>query len=303
MTRDSSKVPQGGWRDFIKVHPAAELFPMMTDGELKELGEDIKANGLQVPIELYVDENYELMVLDGRNRLDAMEAIGYRFAPPDNASSHGHPKTFAPTGETKYMDWRFRRSAPIAHVASFNIHRRHLTAALKTEIIEKLLKAKPERSDRATAKLAKVSDKTVGKVRERLEAGAEIPHLEKRVGSDGKSQPTTKPKGVVPLDDPARPRNRDGGPVSEERAQAAQAAMKIIGESLPKIIGESLPRGAAKEAEAADPLDSLKTAFLALDGRASSYKFDDASVRFPPVCGNSTIGILCRCNRWADACI
>jgi hypothetical protein len=77
--------------------------------------------------------------------------------------------------------------------------------------------------------------------------------------------------GVVPLDDPSRPRNRSGGPVSEERAQAARYVMeKIIRPSLPKIIGESLPRGAAKQAEAADPLDSLKTAFLALDGRARS---------------------------------
>ena len=38
-----------------------------------------------------------------------------------------------------------------------------------------------------------VSDKTVGKVRAELEAGAEIPHHETRTGSDGVKQPATKP--------------------------------------------------------------------------------------------------------------
>ena len=30
------------WRNLIKVHPAAELFPMMSDDELKTLSEDIE---------------------------------------------------------------------------------------------------------------------------------------------------------------------------------------------------------------------------------------------------------------------
>ena len=33
------------WRDVIKIHPAADLFPMMSPDELKALGEDIKRNG------------------------------------------------------------------------------------------------------------------------------------------------------------------------------------------------------------------------------------------------------------------
>jgi hypothetical protein len=38
------------WRDVLKVHPAAELFPPMSPDELQALGEDIKANGLTAPI-------------------------------------------------------------------------------------------------------------------------------------------------------------------------------------------------------------------------------------------------------------
>ena len=47
------------------------------------------------------------------------------------------------------------------------------------------LKAKPGCSDRSIADHVGVSDKTVASVRE--EAGAEVPHLEYRVGSDGKT--------------------------------------------------------------------------------------------------------------------
>jgi hypothetical protein len=225
------------WRDVIKPHPAAELLPLMSSDEKTALSEDIKANGIQVPMAFYVDEKAGLMVLDGRNRLDAMEAIGYRFVLDD----HGHLKVFDPSGKSIYVDWpRYRYCDPYEYVISANIHRRHLTATQKADVIEALLRAKPERSDRATAKIAKVDHKTVAAKREKLQAGGEIPHQEKRVGSDGKAQPTTKAKGQVPLDDPSRPRNRPG-PVSEARARAAR--------EVDAIIGKSLPRGADKEAE------------------------------------------------------
>src|SRR5215216_2203690 len=37
------------WRDVLPVHPAADLFPMMSPEDLRALGEDIKANGLKHP--------------------------------------------------------------------------------------------------------------------------------------------------------------------------------------------------------------------------------------------------------------
>jgi len=49
-----------------KTHPAAEMFPMMTDIELRELAADIQKNGLLEPVVLYHG-----VVLDGRNRLAA----------------------------------------------------------------------------------------------------------------------------------------------------------------------------------------------------------------------------------------
>src|SRR3954463_15099203 len=71
--------PAKSWRDVIKIHPAAELFPLMPPDELRALGKDIKKNGLTSPIAITTSKdakggNYQL--LDGRNRLDAMELVG-----------------------------------------------------------------------------------------------------------------------------------------------------------------------------------------------------------------------------------
>src|SRR5512132_1709751 len=63
------------WRDVLPVHPAADLFPMMSPDELIELGEDIRKNGLQFPIVILPVMNgdkIDHLLLDGRNRLDAM---------------------------------------------------------------------------------------------------------------------------------------------------------------------------------------------------------------------------------------
>jgi hypothetical protein len=62
------------WRDHLPIHPTAELFPLMSESELRELGENIKANGLVSSIVLYKGK-----LLDGRNRLDAMEMVGIKF--------------------------------------------------------------------------------------------------------------------------------------------------------------------------------------------------------------------------------
>ena len=63
-----------------------------------------------------------------------------------------------------------------------------------------MLKANPERSNNATAKIAKVDDKTVGAVRAELERRSEIPNVSSRTDSKGRKQParktTTKPPPV-----------------------------------------------------------------------------------------------------------
>src|SRR5437868_6910048 len=37
--------PKRSWRDGLQVHPAADMFPMMSDAELDELSSNISRNG------------------------------------------------------------------------------------------------------------------------------------------------------------------------------------------------------------------------------------------------------------------
>jgi hypothetical protein len=82
------------------VHPAAEIFPLMTDDELAGLADDIKANGLRNPI--LVDS--EGRVVDGRCRLAACKIAG---VDPTFAELNGDD--------------------PLTVVVSLNVHRRNLT--------------------------------------------------------------------------------------------------------------------------------------------------------------------------------
>jgi hypothetical protein len=86
----------------IKVHPAADLFPMMTPEELQELAADIQASGLRNPIMLSHDGK---QLIDGRNRLAACE-LG-KVEP-----------TFAKLAAD---------DDPLAYIASVNLMRRNLT--------------------------------------------------------------------------------------------------------------------------------------------------------------------------------
>jgi hypothetical protein len=86
----------------------------------------------------------------------------------------------------------------IAYVISANIHRRHLTAEQKRELIANVLKVQPNVSDRAIANITKVDHKTVAPIRAEMEGRGEIPHVETRTDSKGRQQPVHKSKTTSP---------------------------------------------------------------------------------------------------------
>ena len=177
------------WRDILPVHPAADLFPMMTPDEITALGEDIKNNGLKQPIVLIKTPDGEAL-LDGRNRLDAMASVG--LTTDLNLIEH----------------WVLDADAdPFAFTISVNIHRRHLTADQRRDLIAKVLKATPDASNRQIAAQVKADDKTVAKVRKVLKSTADIPQLAKTTGKDGKARTTTAkkppPLAAAPAPEPA----------------------------------------------------------------------------------------------------
>ncbi|MBR1286070.1 hypothetical protein JQ597_28865 [Bradyrhizobium sp. AUGA SZCCT0177] len=182
------------WRDVIKVHPAADMFPMMTADELKALGEDIKKNGMRTRVAVIDGPDDKPILIDGRNRLDAMEMVGLEIV----------LENVAMLACCRKCDAGFD---PYTYVISANIHRRHLTAEQKRELIAAVLKAQPAKSNRTIAKQTKANHKTVGAVRDKLEATGEIPQLAKTVGADGKARKPpaekAKPEAVdLPIQDP-----------------------------------------------------------------------------------------------------
>jgi hypothetical protein len=117
-----------GWRDVLPVHPAAELFPMMSDAELGELGADIAKHGMTDAVAFWMSGDGEWFVLDGRNRLEAMERAGVRFeyvmrgpklGPKlttfsDDAGGAVPEGTLGHAGNSSFHIYGFRRESPQA---------------------------------------------------------------------------------------------------------------------------------------------------------------------------------------------
>src|SRR5262245_35836200 len=208
---------KSSWRDVIKVHPAAELFPRMLPDELRALAEDIKKNEIRVPIILWSEsEKTEPALLDGRNRLDAAELAGIevfevRRDKGGRIDLHvPHRCLYGSGGGRSAIDGSSLTADPYEFVLSANIHRRHLTAEKKRELIAELLKAQPEKSDRQIAEAVKASPTTVGTVRAEMESTVQSGQLPppKRVGKDGKSRKQPAKRKPTPPK-PAKPESSD----------------------------------------------------------------------------------------------
>lgn len=198
------------WRDVLPIHPAAELLPLMSPDELRELADDLNKRGLLEKVNLYTDENGEHSLLDGRNRLDALELNGIEIV--DTKGEVG--KLYG--GYTNCINYNWI-SDPVGFVIAKNIRRRHLNQEQKRELLAKLLKFDPYKSNRQVAKAAGVDHKTVAAVRAEVEGRGEIPHVETITDTQGREQPAKKsPPRRDPEDD-----DEDCGPAEtpEERRE------------------------------------------------------------------------------------
>jgi hypothetical protein len=174
----------------LPVHPATELFPLMSEAELRELGADIIKNGLTSSIALWqADPKAPLQLLDGRNRLDAIELVTGKPVEV-GAPSVMAGEDFLACDKVIVLDGK---TDPLAYGISANIHRRHLTAEQKRELIARLIKATPEKSDRQIAGTVKASPTTVGTVRAAMEDKGDVSKLDTRTDTKGREQPSSKP--------------------------------------------------------------------------------------------------------------
>lgn len=93
----------------LKVHPAANLFPLMNESELRELAKDIRTHGQKEPCVFYQDQ-----LLDGRNRWRACQLLGTE-------------------PEFRIIDG-YKGFDPLKFVLSTNLHRRHLSGSQRAMI-------------------------------------------------------------------------------------------------------------------------------------------------------------------------
>jgi hypothetical protein len=115
----------------MKIHPAADLFPMMTEEELQELAADIAANGLLHPI--IVDDEKQL--IDGRNRLAACKIAQVE---PRFERLNGHD--------------------PLAYIVSANLERRNLNKGQRAMLAAMIYpEGQQGRGKNAEARKAQVS--------------------------------------------------------------------------------------------------------------------------------------------------
>jgi hypothetical protein len=275
-----------GWRNVFKVHPACALFPAMSPDQLRALGEDIKANELQETIK-YVqynrrtkqyngfsdddDNDIDLILIDGRNRLDAMELVGERV-----------PTTLDEFNKFSKSEnlWAENDEQIVRYIISANIRRRHLSGKDQDRIIGELLKLDPYKSDRQIGRETNVDHKKVGAVRHRLEDVGEIPHVERRTDSQGRQQPAHKPERQRP---PTQMNTGNIGakpnaPRNAETTRKARQTVEMLGIQPAPVPSEPTPEPApAPKPSTPAPVQSdfFKKPAVAMPAPQSQQALDD----------------------------
>lgn len=97
----------------MKAHPIADRFPMMSVDRLKELADDIAANGLIEPI-----VTHDGLILDGRNRFRACEVAGV---------------------SPRFVQWDGEGGTVARFVWSVNAQRRDITSSQRAAIWQDFL--------------------------------------------------------------------------------------------------------------------------------------------------------------------
>lgn len=149
----------------IPIHPAADLFPMMSEEELRELADDIAEHGLIHPI--VVDDQGQL--IDGRNRLKACEIA--KVEPRFEKLNGYHP---------------------LAYIVSANLERRNLTKGQQAMALA-MIYPEPEKRGRGNKSEARKGLETEPFSKARLSQARSVLHYSRALAE-------SVIKGAVSLD-------------------------------------------------------------------------------------------------------
>ena len=252
------------WRDILPVHPACAAFRDFSHEDLVKMGEDILARHLEQPIVIHKKADGTLELLDGKNRLDAMELVGITFEitktekklgytfgldAPDGVITCGYRGLASDCFRLEY-ELSDRQIADL--VIALNVHRRHLSTADKQRAIVALLKADPQQSDRHTRGRAQPVRKA--KAKSKLSA-AEAAQIERTsVALDGK---VAKEQRVL-ADKPSAEAARIESEQLDNLLKNADFGADVVVESPSIVMTDAGPRPVpAASDDAENPLDVL----------------------------------------------
>ena len=199
-----------GWRDFYKVHAAAEVFPLLSPHELQKLARDIDKNGLKTPIQTRaVAGEASPYIIDGRNRLDAMESLGWQMVNDQGEWIGVLGNVPGTVGKVEHrLGYTHEKIA--AEVIAFNIHRRHLSKEEQVELLDKALRAANPTENASMARSVKRGDRgrltgsTKGHTGKVVEA-AKVIGISERTTKRGLAKQSSKPPPPKPQIDKTSP--------------------------------------------------------------------------------------------------
>ena len=123
----------------IVVHPAAVIWPMGPEEDLKDLAADIAAHGLQVALVYRWLDRETIELLDGRRREKALAINGQSILLDDGTPDPALMREVSADADVE------------AIILSHNAKRRHLDQKQLRAVIAAKIKADPSKSSRAIA--------------------------------------------------------------------------------------------------------------------------------------------------------
>ena len=245
------------WAD-LPVHPAADMWPKMSEQQIAELAKDIKERGLQIPVVVFEDNTEEAngakgpfprFKLDGRGRDAALKILGIDDPEYAKGGEGGYTtkirtvramkqtSTFG-SGGLSAPQW-VPDTDPYAFVLTVNAHRLHLTTEMKRQAIEAYRKANPKASNRAVGRAVGVDDKTVAKEQSK---NAEIPQISTphdRAKAEILKDPTATNVALGKLADVS---DRLIGTVRRELEDAGLITRREVKPAAPKKVSKPKPK-------------------------------------------------------------
>ena len=212
-----------------KAHPAAKVFPRISDEEMELLADNIKANGLREPIALC-----EGLVLDGINRLIACEKAGK---------------------EPRYKE--FKGGNPWEYTKSANEHRRHMTQSQRAIAMKRWAEGKKEwEEEQARAQETANRSRSESAIRQKRGGSGQFEH------DDG--SPAAVPATGGSHEAPSHTRNRLA---KEAKVSARMMQHAITVDATDNELGDRVLAGTISLPEAAKKVrHAKKVATLSTEG-------------------------------------